>query len=64
MGVIGIEPMLSESKSEVLPLHNTPTLAEEVRFELTGPRGPTVFKTVAINRALPLFQKIEFVVGR
>ena len=25
-GVIGIEPMLTESKSDVLPLHNTPTI--------------------------------------
>lgn len=32
-------------------------VVEEVRFELTGPFGPTVFKTVALNRSaiLPLF---------
>jgi len=24
-GVVGIEPTLSESKSDMLPLHNTPT---------------------------------------
>ena len=39
-------------------------LVEEVRFELTEPFGSSVFKTGAISQALPLFQKIEFVVGR
>ena len=30
-------------------------MAEAVRFELTDPFGPTVFKTVAISQTLPRF---------
>ena len=34
-GVVGIEPTLSESKSDMLPLHNTPTeLVPPTRIEL------------------------------
>ena len=32
---------------------------EAVRFELTDPFEPTVFKTVAISRTLPRFRKKE-----
>ena len=33
-------------------------MAEEVRFELTDRFQPSVFKTGAINHALPLFDEI------
>jgi hypothetical protein len=33
-------------------------LVEVVRFELTDPFEPTVFKTVAINRTLPHFRTL------
>ena len=35
---------------------STSILAEAVRFELTEPFGSSVFKTGAINRALPHFR--------
>jgi hypothetical protein len=56
-GVAGIEPTLSESKSDMLPLHNTPTktyMAEAVRFELTDPFESLVFKTSAIDHSTTL----------
>ena len=40
----------------MLPLHHRPiNLAEAVRFELTDPFEPAVFKTAAISRTLPRF---------
>ncbi len=33
-------------------------LVEAVRFELTGPFEPSVFKTGAINQTLPRFRKM------
>ena len=38
-------------------------LAEGVRFELTGPFGPQVFKTSAINRSATLPRKIVTVLS-
>ena len=43
----------------MLPLHQGYILlVEAVRFELTDPFEPTVFKTVAISRTLPRFLKL------
>ena len=33
-GVVGIEPTLSESKSDMLPLHNTPTKKQDAYFSI------------------------------
>lgn len=33
-GVVGIEPTLSESKSDMLPLHNTPTKQQDTFLRL------------------------------
>jgi hypothetical protein len=38
-------------------------LAEAVRFELTGPFGPTVFKTVAIDHSATLPCRFESLAG-
>ena len=43
--------------------HNKINLAEAVRFELTDPFEPAVFKTAAISRTLPRFHKLVGMVG-
>ena len=40
------------------PLDDGDIMAEAVRFELTGPVGPSDFKSGALNRALPHFHVI------
>ena len=45
VGLRGFEPLRKESKSLMLPLHHKPSIAEEVRLELTRVLPPTVFKT-------------------
>ena len=54
-----IELVMTGYQPIVIPFNYPGKLVEAVRFELTDPFEPSVFKTGAINRTLPHFLVLE-----
>ena len=58
-----IELVMAGYQPTVIPFNYKRILVEAVRFELTDPFEPSVFKTGAINRTLPHFHNLVPKVG-